>query len=109
MAKRRDVVGADPGTGITGWEVASGADGVIAIYFKLSERPVARTVEFDPDVLVDLDKNREVVGLELLNPMVVNLKTILKKVGKKFKSEKVQEFEGANSKRLEKLQELIEV
>ena len=37
-----------------------------ALYIKLSEEPVIDTEEKEPGIMVDYDKNRQVVGLEVL-------------------------------------------
>ena len=38
-----------------------------AAYLRLTDHPVARTVQVSPDVLVDLDSGGEAVGVELLS------------------------------------------
>lgn len=38
-----------------------------AAYFKVSDTPVARTLEVDEDIYIDLDADNNVVGVELLN------------------------------------------
>lgn len=41
---------------------------VNAAYIEFSDAPVARTKEFDDEVMIDLDEYDVVVGIEFLNP-----------------------------------------
>ena len=52
-----------------------------AVYIKIRpEVKVARTVEFAPETFVDLDKDGELIGIEMLNPGQL----ILKRIARKF-------------------------
>jgi len=53
-----------------------------AIYIELEKRKVARTIEFAPEVFVDLDYKGELIGIELLNPGTLYLKKIAKEFHK---------------------------
>ena len=51
-----------------------------AVYIKLQpEAEVSRTIEFAPETFVDLDKNGNLIGIEMLNPARIVLKEIAKK------------------------------
>jgi uncharacterized protein YuzE len=52
---------------------------VVYIKFK-SDMHVTKTVEFASETFIDLDKNNNLIGIELLNPA----KSILIKLAKKF-------------------------
>ena len=50
-----------------------------AVYIKLKpEGKVARTVEVAPETFVDLDKDGDLVGVELLNPGTLILRRLAK-------------------------------
>lgn len=52
-----------------------------AIYIKIKpEAKIARTVEFAPETFVDLAKDGDLIGIEMLNPG----RLILKRIAKKF-------------------------
>lgn len=52
-----------------------------AIYIKLKpEAKVAKTIEFAPETFVDLDRDGDLIGIEMLNPGQL----ILKRIAKKF-------------------------
>lgn len=52
-----------------------------AIYIKIRpEAKVAKTIEFAPETFVDLDKDGDLIGIEMLNPGTL----ILKRIAKKF-------------------------
>jgi len=53
-----------------------------AVYIELERKKVAKTIEFAPEVFVDLDYKGELVGIELLNPGTLFLKKIAKKYHK---------------------------
>ena len=106
--KHRDVISVSPN--VSDVRINMSEDGVLAVYFRMLDRPVWKTVETEmDDVLVDLDKNGEVIGLELINPQTRSLDSILKKVAKKYKGTSVKRFTAENASRIEKLQELITV
>jgi len=51
-----------------------------AVYIKIKpEGVVAKTIEFAPETFVDLTKDGELIGIEMLNPGNVILKRIAKK------------------------------
>ena len=101
----KDKVGTDLRT--VDIEIATGPEGVIAVYFRLSEKEVARTIEADePDVFIDVDEAGHIVGVELINPLSVNLKKLLKKVAGRYKHEGLTKLPKA---RVEALEELIAV
>lgn len=105
MASRRDVIALTHE--MSGVEINWSPDGALAVYFRFSDKPVAKTVEWNPsDIIVDLDKAGEVVGLELLNPQEVSLKKLLRQIAKKFHSDSIKTFE---TPRIEKIQELLAV
>ncbi len=45
-----------------------------AMYVKIVKGKVAKTVEFAPEIFVDLDKNGKLMGIEMLNPGKLSLK-----------------------------------
>ena len=52
-----------------------------AVYIKIKpEAKVSQTVEFAPETFVDLDKDGDLIGIEMLNPGYL----ILKRIAKKF-------------------------
>ncbi len=55
-----------------------------AIYFKLSDEDVARTVRMNDSVSIDYDKDDEVVGVEIIR--VTKIEMILKKALKDISS-----------------------
>jgi len=106
MTRFKDIVGTDVPT--IGFEIAPGPEGAMAVYFRLSAEPIARTIEADePDVLIDVAEDGSVVGVELINPLAVTLKKALKKVGAKYRL--VEEFRKKQSRRIAQLEELIAV
>lgn len=106
--KHKDIVATNVPT--VGIELSSGPEGVIAVYFRITENPVARTIELDtPDVLVDVDPHGKLVGIELINPQKVNLKKLLKQVALKYKAKHLEQLSKEHSERFKKLQELIAV
>lgn len=46
---------------------------VEAVYFRLTNDKVDRTVELRDDVFVDLNRNGGVIGIEMLNPATVKV------------------------------------
>ncbi len=51
-----------------------------AVYIKVKpEAKVSRTIEFAPETFVDLDKDGDLVGIEMLNPGQLTLNRIAKK------------------------------
>lgn len=105
MKRYTDKVGTDIPT--VDIEIATGPEGVIAVYFRLSEKSVARTIEADePDVFIDVDAAGDIVGVELINPLSVKLKKLIKKVGSRYKHEGLTKLPKA---RVEALEELIAV
>lgn len=108
MKHQTDIVGTDRPT--LGIELATGPEGVFAVYFRFTSEPVAKTIEADePDVLVDMDAKGKIVGLELTNPAHVNLKRLLKKLASRYKAKELEQFGTKQADRLEKLEELIAV
>lgn len=109
MKQRKDVVGSDVPT-IT-IELApdpAGGSGVLAVYFKLLENKVAKTIEADePDVFVDVDAKGAVVGIELINPAVVNLKKVLKKLASRYKLDSLKQLQRTQAGTLKKLEEVL--
>lgn len=41
---------------------------VNALYYRLSDRPVARTIDIDGRIMVDVDANGKATGIEVLDP-----------------------------------------
>lgn len=79
-------------------------DGVVAVYFRVSANPIKKTVEHDnPDVLIDIDRNGDLVGIELTNPSIVSMKTVLKSIAKKFKSPQLEQFSKHQVQKVEQL------
>ena len=106
MAAMRDVISMGPG--VTNVKVEFSPEGVLAAYFRMSDKPVAKTVETEiDDVLVDLDRDGEVVGLELINPQTRSLEGILKRLSKKYKGESMKRFQLGGHDRIKKLQALL--
>lgn len=50
-----------------------------AVYIELEKRKVARTKEFAPEVFLDFDYKKRLIGIELLNPGTLYLKKIAKR------------------------------
>lgn len=53
-----------------------------AVYIALEVKKAARTIEFAPEVFVDLNYKGELIGIELLNPGTLYLKKIAKEFHK---------------------------
>jgi uncharacterized protein YuzE len=103
MKRHRDVVGTDVAN--TNVEIEFGLEGVLAVYFRFSTEPVARTIESDePDVLIDVDAKRRLVGVEMVNPATVNMKRVLRSVATRYKLEPLQKL---SRESIEKLEELV--
>lgn len=66
-------------------------ESVGAAYIRLSENPVDHTVELEPDsVLMDVDANGDLVGIEVLGPMSKRIPQLLAEIRKLLgKAEKV--------------------
>lgn len=108
MKQRTDIIRTDMPT--LGIELATGPEGVLAVYFRFTSEPVAKTIEADePDVLVDVDARGKIVGLELTNPAHVRLKRLLKKLASRYKAKDLEQFGAKQAGRLKKLEELIAV
>lgn len=108
MKHHADIIRTDRPT--LGIELATGPEGVLAVYFRFSSERVAKTIEADePDVLVDVDGKGRIVGLELTNPAHVGLKKLLKKLALRYKARELERFGTKQADRLEKLDELIAV
>lgn len=50
-----------------------------AVYIELAKRKVSTTKEFAPEVFLDFDHKKRLIGIELLNPGTLYLKRIAKK------------------------------
>ena len=50
-----------------------------AIYVKLGDGRVARTKELAPEVFMDLDSSGKPLGIELLNPGILTIRSIARK------------------------------
>ena len=57
---------------------------ILAIYFKVSNEKIARTVEVAPDCYLDLDKNDGVVGAELITPKAIVRLREVKKAAREY-------------------------
>ncbi|MBI4563819.1 MAG: DUF2283 domain-containing protein [Planctomycetes bacterium] len=107
MKKHADIVVGGPDT--LNFEVGYGPEGVMAVYFRLSSEPIARTIEPEdqPDMTIDLDERGKLVGIELINPIGHgSLRKVLDGVARKYKANQLHEF---SKTRAEKLQELLAV
>ncbi|MBI4342770.1 MAG: DUF2283 domain-containing protein [Candidatus Omnitrophica bacterium] len=67
-----------------------------AFYFQLKPKAkIAKTVELNPNTLVDLDENNDLVGVELLHPSPTNLRRVAQQFHRpelsKVDTEKLQE------------------
>ncbi len=105
MARGRDVISMGPGVSNVKLEFSD--EGVVAAYFRMSDKPVARTTETElDDVIVDLDRDGEIVGVELINPQTRPLDGILKRLSKKYKGNSVRNFQ-KDTDRIKKIQALL--
>jgi len=50
-----------------------------AVYIEIEKKKVAKTVEFAPEVFLDFDYKKRLIGIELLNPGTFYLKRIARK------------------------------
>lgn len=89
-----------------GIEIETGPEGVIAVYFRLSQVPVAETVESEDteDVLLDLDAKGNLVGIEMINPATVRIQKLVKSVRSSYGKKALGNL---SPSRIQKLQELI--
>lgn len=93
--------GSEPNLGI---EIDDGPDGSRAVYFRLTDRPVKRTVEMNrEEILVDVDSLNHVVGVELTNPAKVDLAGVFQKIGTRFESFPLKQIPPSRIRRLQKL------
>ena len=56
---------------------------VEALYIQMREGKVAKTVEYDEDIYVDLNSQNHLIGIELLNPSEVS-PSELKRIASKY-------------------------
>jgi uncharacterized protein YuzE len=103
---KRDLIRIGPG--VMNVKLEWNSDGVLAAYFRMSDKPVARTTETEiADVIVDLDRDGEIVGMELINPQTRPLGGIFKRLSKKYKGEGMKNFQKGHADRIKKLQALL--
>ena len=77
---------------------------MIAVYFRLSNNPVSETLEHStPDVFLDVDASGALVGIDMINPSSVNLRTILAQIAKRFKSKSLKDFSGTGASKVQDL------
>lgn len=100
---KRDLVGIE-GVKTVGIEIEEGARGVIAVYFRVSNETVAKTLEVVDDVFVDIDKKGELVGFEMINPKQVQIIKVIKKVSKDFGRTALNDI---STKRMKRIEELV--
>ena len=55
-----------------------------AMYIRLSNNKIMETIELEDEVVVDIDAQRKLVGMEFLNPSKINVQ--LKQIVKVFNS-----------------------
>lgn len=85
-------------------EIDYGPDGVRAVYFRLTDNKVARTIEADEtDVLIDVDSKNKIVGIELINPAKVRLKKLFREVTKRFRSTPLRHLGDTRIRELQKM------
>lgn len=70
---------------------------VKAVYIKLSEGKVAKTIEFAPETFVDLDQKGKLLGVEMINPgkLIITRKKhppLLQQIAKKYHVPELKEF-----------------
>lgn len=70
---------------------------VKAVYIKINEGRVAKTVEFAPETFVDLDQKGNLLGIEMLNPGRLTIKkkkhsSLLKKIANKWNAPEVTQL-----------------
>lgn len=89
-----------------GIEIETGPEGVVAVYFRLSQAKVAETIESEDteDVLLDLDSKGNLVGIEMINPATVRIKKLVRSVRSSFGKSALGNL---SQSRIQKLQELI--
>jgi len=46
------------------------------VYIELEKKKVFKTIEFEPEVFLDFDKDNKLIGIELLNPVEVHFSRI---------------------------------
>ncbi len=73
---------------------------VLAVYFRISDKPVHKTREVSPECYVDLDEHGGVVGAEMLSPGTLQLK-LFKKAAKELNNPDLQDI--ATDSRIKKL------
>ena len=85
MAKRKKIQVCAHGLLPLHVSIQTDPDGnVDAMYFKFRRGRVARTVEFSEWTLIDLDKEGDIVGVEMLEPGMVTRKE-LERAAKKYR------------------------
>lgn len=50
-----------------------------AVYFRIAEGKVLKTKEVAPEVFVDFGENNKLLGIELLNPGTLKIRSIVRK------------------------------
>ncbi|MEK9137233.1 MAG: DUF2283 domain-containing protein [Bacteroidota bacterium] len=74
-------------------EIEHGPEGVLSIYIRISASKVFETMEMDEaDVFCDLDREGNLVGIEMINPGSVHFRKVLRKIASKFNVTPLENF-----------------
>jgi uncharacterized protein YuzE len=57
-----------------------------ALYIRLREGEIARTIEYaeEQEVFLDLDEQGQLIGVEVLDPAGINIESILKELSERY-------------------------
>jgi uncharacterized protein YuzE len=56
-----------------------------ALYLRLQEGEIAETIEYpEQEVFLDLDDQKQLLGIEILDPSSINIKSVFKAIAERF-------------------------
>ena len=71
-----------------------------AVYIKLGDAKVHKTVEFAPEIFIDLDRDKKILGVELLRPGRIIVRKQMNKIANTYHIPSLKKFHPGTMQRV---------